>query len=71
VSDSCRSVCGSGVQIEGTAMAIGRSANLSDEVTEGRSSVRAEEERVEREGWIGTADGDRRAERIEVYMYYK
>jgi len=33
-------------------MAIERSANLSDEVTEGWSSVRAEEERVEREGWI-------------------
>ena len=33
-------------------MAIERSANLSDEVTEGRSSVRAEEERIEREGWI-------------------
>jgi len=33
-------------------MTIERSVNLSDEVTEGRSSVRAEEERVEREGWI-------------------
>jgi len=33
-------------------MAIERSANLSGEVTEGRSSVRAEEERVEREGLI-------------------
>jgi len=29
-----------------------RSANFSDEVTEGRSSVKVEEERVEREGWI-------------------
>jgi len=28
-----------------------RSANFSDEVTEGRRSVRAEEERVERDGW--------------------
>ena len=55
----------------GTAMTMERSANYSDEVTEGRNSVRAEEERVEREGWIETADGDRRAERIEVYMYYK
>jgi len=26
--------------------------NLSDEVTEGRSSVRVDEERVERGGWI-------------------
>ena len=33
-------------------MAIERSATLSDEVTEGWSSVRAEEERVERAGWI-------------------
>jgi len=33
-------------------MAIERLANLSDEVTEGRSRVRAEEERVEQEGWI-------------------
>ena len=32
-------------------MAIERSANLSDEVTEGRSSVRTEEERVEPGGW--------------------
>jgi len=35
-----------------TAMAMERSANFSDEVTEKRSSVRAEKERVEREGWI-------------------
>ena len=33
-------------------MAIERSANLSDDATEGRSSVRAEEERFERAGWI-------------------
>jgi len=33
---------------------IERSANLSDEVTEARRSVRAEEEHVEREGWIVT-----------------
>ena len=33
-------------------MAMGRSANFSDEMTEGWSSGRAEEERVEREGWI-------------------
>jgi len=31
-------------------MAIERSTNLSDEVTKGQSSVRTEEERVEREG---------------------
>ena len=55
---------GSLFQRGGTAMAIERSANFSDEVTEGRRSVRAEEERVERER---TANGDRRAERIEVY----
>ena len=35
----------------GTAMAMERFANLSDEVTEGRSSVRVEAERVERRGW--------------------
>ena len=29
-----------------------RFENLSDEVTDGRSSVMAEEERVERKGWI-------------------
>src|SRR6218665_1014228 len=33
-------------------MAMERSANFSDEATEGRSSVWAEEDRVEREGWI-------------------
>ena len=33
-------------------MAMERSKNISDEVTEGRSSVRAEEDCVEREGWI-------------------
>src|SRR6218665_1084544 len=32
--------------------AIERLENLSDEVTEGRSSVRVDEERVERGGWI-------------------
>ena len=31
----------------GTAMAMERFANLSDEVTEGRSSVREEEERLD------------------------
>src|SRR6218665_3541704 len=36
----------------GTAMAMERSANFSDEVTDGRSSVMAEEERVERDVWI-------------------
>jgi len=34
------------------ATAMERLANFSDEVTEGRSSVMAEEDRVEREGWI-------------------
>ena len=34
------------------AMAMERLENLSDEVTEGRSNVRVEEERVERGGWI-------------------
>ena len=33
-------------------MAMKQLANFSDEVTKGRSSVRAEEERVEREGLI-------------------
>jgi len=33
-------------------MAMERSANFSDEVTEGRSSVGVEEERDERGGWI-------------------
>ena len=36
----------------GTAMAMERLKNLSDEVTEGQSNVRVEEERVERGGWI-------------------
>jgi len=48
----CRNAGGSLFKRGGTAMAMKRSANLSDDVTEGRSSVRAEEERVEREGWI-------------------
>ena len=33
------------------AKVMERSANFSDEVTEGRSSARVEEERIEREGW--------------------
>ena len=33
-------------------MAMERSENFSDEVTEGRSTVREEEERVGRSGWI-------------------
>ena len=49
---SCRSAGGSLFQRGGTAMAIERSENLSDEVTEGRGIVRAETEREEREGWI-------------------
>ena len=42
---------GSLFQRGGTAMAMERFANLSDEVTEGRSSVRVEDERVGRRGW--------------------
>jgi len=33
-------------------MAMERLENLSDEVIEGRSNVRVEDERVERGGWI-------------------
>jgi len=51
-SDICRNVDRSLFQRGGTAMAIERSARLSDEVTEGRRSVRAKEERVEQRGWI-------------------
>lgn len=36
----------------GTAIAIDRLANFSDEETEGRSNVSMEEERVARRGWI-------------------
>jgi len=36
----------------GAATAMERLENLSDEVTEGRSSVRVDEDRVERGGWI-------------------
>jgi len=43
---------GSLFQRGGTAVAMERSANFSDEVTEGRSSVMAEEECVEQAGWI-------------------
>jgi len=32
-------------------MAMERSANFSDEVTEEQRSVRAEEEHIQREGW--------------------
>lgn len=51
-SDICRSSGGSSFQIGGTAMAMERFENFSDEVMEGRRSVRAEEDRVERGGWI-------------------
>ena len=37
---------------EGAVMAMERLTNFSDEVTEGRSSVTLEEERVERDIWI-------------------
>ena len=33
------------------AMAMDRFANFSEEVTEGRRSARADDERVERSGW--------------------
>jgi len=33
-------------------MAMERLANLSDKVTEGRSSIRVEEEQVQQGGWI-------------------
>ena len=46
-----RNTGGSLFQRGGTAMAIERFANFSDDVTGGRRSVRAEEERVERSGW--------------------
>ena len=39
-------------QSVGTAKAKERLANFSEEVTEGRISVRAEEECIERGGWI-------------------
>ena len=54
-SDICRNTGGSLFQRGGTDMAIKpleRLENLSDEVTEGRSNVRVEEERAERGGWI-------------------
>ena len=49
-SDTCRNTGGSLFQRGGTAMAMERFANFSDEVTGGRRSVRAEEERVEGSG---------------------
>ena len=36
----------------GTAKAMERLENLSDEVTEGRSSARVDEDGVERGGWM-------------------
>ena len=50
-SDICLSTGGSLFHRGGTAMAMERFANFSDDVTGGRRSVRAEEERVERSGW--------------------
>jgi len=47
-------------------IAMKRSANFDDEVTEGRSSVRAEEKSVEEEEEDWIVNRDRRAERIEV-----
>ena len=49
-SDICRNAGGSLFQKGGTATAMERLENFSDEVTEGRSSVRMDEERVERSG---------------------
>ena len=40
------------VQEKWAATAMERLKNLSDEVTEGRSSVRVDEDRVERGGWM-------------------
>ena len=51
-SNICRNVGGSLFQRGGTATVMERLENFSDEVTEGQSSVRVEEERVERGGWI-------------------
>ena len=51
-TDICRPTGGSLFQRGGTAMAMERFANLSDEVTGERSSVRLEDERVGRSGWI-------------------
>ena len=51
-SDICRNAGGSLFQRGGTATPMERLENLSDEVTEGRSSVRVDEDRVERGGWI-------------------
>jgi len=41
-------------------MAVERSANLSGEAIEGRRSVRAEAELVEREGWTWIVDSGQR-----------
>ena len=46
-----RNIGGSLFQRGGTAMAMELFANFSDDVTGGRRSVRAEEERVKRSGW--------------------
>ena len=51
-SEVFRSACGSLFQRGGTAMAMERFANFSDEVMGGRSSVMEDEERVERGGWM-------------------
>ena len=50
-SDICRSTSGRLFQRGGTAMAMERFANFSDEVTDRRRRFRLEEERVERSGW--------------------
>ena len=42
-SDTCRNAGGNLFQSRGTAMTMERSANFSDEMTEGRSNVRVKE----------------------------
>ena len=50
--DICRNAGGILFQRGGTATVMERLENLSDEVTEGRSSVRVDEDWVERGGWM-------------------
>ena len=51
----CRNTVGSLFQRGGIAMAMERLAHFRDDGTEGRSSVRVEEECVERGGWIANS----------------
>jgi len=43
--------CSYGLLTKHGSMAMERLVNFSDEVTDGRKSARAEEERIERGGW--------------------